>query len=157
MTNYKDLKILAIIPARGGSKAIPRKNIIKVAGKPLLHYTTNAAIESKFINRIILSTDDDKIARLGKQLGVEVPFIRPSKFAQDNTPTTEVIKHTLDFLKNNEDYSPDLIILLQPTSPLRKVLHIDDAFSNALPNPTLTQLLCVTSKYSETFVSSESK
>ena len=118
---------LGIIPARGASKGIPGKNIINVAEKPLLQYTIEAAQKSKFLNRVLLSTDDKKIAEVGKIFCVEVPFMRPTKLAQDDTPAIDVILHALDWLKQNDSYQPDAVVLLQPTSPLRTEKHIDKA------------------------------
>jgi len=121
------MEILGIIPARGGSKSIPHKNIKKIAGCPLLVYTCTAAKKSKCLSRVILSTDDGKIAEVGKKCGVEVPFMRPKLLAVDNTPTLPVILHALEFLRKKENYKPDIVILLQPTSPLRTAKHIDEA------------------------------
>jgi CMP-N,N'-diacetyllegionaminic acid synthase len=113
------MNILAIIPARGGSKGIPHKNIQKLAGKPLIYYSINSAKISKCFNKIIVSTDDEKIAKISKGFGAEVPFLRPKNISKDSSSTIEVIKHTLEFLKKNQNYIPDIIIVLQPTSPLR--------------------------------------
>lgn len=127
MSNKQKTKNLAIIPARGGSKGIPKKNIIKINEKPLIQYTIEVAKESKLIDRVIVSTDDDEIARISKKLGAEVPFIRPAELAKDDTPTFPVIKHALKWLKENENYTPDLIVLLEPTFPLRTVEKVDEA------------------------------
>lgn len=127
MSNKHKSKILAIIPARGGSKGIPKKNIININGKPLIHYTIEVAKESKLIDRVIVSTDDDEIAEISKKLGAEVPFIRPLDLATDDTPTFPVIRHALEWLKENENYMPDLIVLLEPTFPLRTVEKVDEA------------------------------
>lgn len=113
------MKILALIPARGDSKGIPNKNIQKIGGKYLIEYTINSAKRSKLIDKIIVSTDSKKIASISKKLGAEVPFLRPKKISIDKSPTIEVIKHTLGFLSNNQFYVPDIILLLQPTSPFR--------------------------------------
>ena len=93
---------LAIIPARGGSKAIKNKNIINLDGKPLIYYTIIEAQKSKLISRLVLNTDNKKIAAIGKNFGVEVPFLRPKKFAKDDSPLDDLIKHTLSFFKNKE-------------------------------------------------------
>lgn len=122
------MKILCIIPARGGSKGIPYKNIKPLNGKPLLQYTAEAAKNSKFINKIVLSTDDNNIAKIGINLGLEVPFIRTSFLAKDDTPSLPVFTNTLEELEKIDGYKPDLIIILQPTSPLRTTKHIDEAF-----------------------------
>ena len=119
-------KILGIIPARGGSKGIPGKNIRKLAGHPLLEYTVNAAKASKIIDRLILSTDSEEIADVGRILGIEVPFIRPGELAKDDTPMVPVLEHAVASLEQL-GWSPDIVVLLQPTAPLRKGQHIIDA------------------------------
>lgn len=121
------VEVLAIIPARGGSKGIPRKNIRKLAGRPLLAYTAEAALQSRLLNKIILSTEDDEIAQIGKDLGLEVPFMRPMKLAQDDTPSLLVFQHVLRELEKREAYIPDLVVILQPTSPFRTSRNIDEA------------------------------
>ena len=121
------MNILAIIPARGGSKGIPHKNIQNLAGKPLIAYTIIAAKKSKLIDKIVVSTDDKKIAKISEACGIEVPFLRPKNISKDNSSTIEVVKHTLEFLRTNQDYIPDMIIVLQPTSPLRTTRLIDNA------------------------------
>jgi len=115
----KSYKILAIIPARGGSKAIRRKNLQKLSGKPLIAHTIIAAKKTKSINKIIVSTDDKEIGKISKNNGAEVPFLRPKQISKDTSSIIEVIKHALKFLQENQSYVPDIIILLQPTSPLR--------------------------------------
>ena len=121
------MDILGLIPARGGSKSIPHKNIVPLAGRPLLAYTCDAALASKRLTRVILSTDDPSIAQVGKECGVEVPFMRPSELAEDDTPALSVIQHVLQVLMETESYRPDAVVLLQPTSPLRRPEHIDAA------------------------------
>jgi CMP-N-acetylneuraminic acid synthetase len=116
------LEILGIIPARGGSKGIPRKNLAPVLGRPLIAYTFDAARASKRLSRLILSTDDNEISALGRSFGIEVPFLRPPFLATDDTPMLDVIRHALSALPG---YSPDLVVLLQPTSPLRTSEDID--------------------------------
>ena len=120
-------EILSIIPARGGSKGIPRKNIKPLRSKPLLAYTVEASLKSQYITRHILSTDDDEIAKIGCDYGLEVPFMRPTHLATDNSPSIECFKHTLSQLKIQEDYEPDFLVILQPTSPLRTAIHVDEA------------------------------
>ena len=115
----KSYKILAIIPARGGSKGIRRKNLQKLSGKPLIVHTIIAAKKTKSINKIIVSTDDKEIGKISKNNGAEVPFLRPKQISKETSSTIEVIKHALKFLQKNQSYVPDIIILLQPTSPLR--------------------------------------
>ena len=118
--------IIAIIPARGGSKSVPRKNIRLLCGKPLIVYTIEAALSSKYIRRVIVSTEDLEIAEIAKECGAEVT-VRPSKLAQDDTPSLPVFKHVIKHLEEVDGFSPDIIVVLQPTSPLRTVGDIDGA------------------------------
>lgn len=120
------MKILGIVPARGGSKGIPGKNIRSLDGKPLIQYSVEAARSSNLVDRLILSTDSAEIAEVGKALGVEVPFLRPRDLAQDDTPMLPVLEHALQFVEM-EGWQPDIILLLQPTAPLRRAEHIQQA------------------------------
>ena len=120
-----DQKILALIPARGGSKRIPDKNIKALCGKPLISYSIISAKKSKNIDKVIVSTDDENIADISREFTAEV-IKRPKELAKDNTPTIEVVYHALDSLKK-ENYDPSIIVLLQPTSPLRNTEDIDNA------------------------------
>ena len=120
------MEILAIIPARGGSKGIPMKNLIKLNKKPLLEYSITSALNSKFITKTIVSTDNKKIANYSKKLNAEV-IIRPKKFATNTSKIEPVIEHSINFLKKNSNFIPDLIVLLQNTSPFRTSKHIDNA------------------------------
>lgn len=123
---YKSKSILAIIPARGGSKGVPGKNIRELSGKPLIAWTIEAALKSRYIDEAIVSTDDKKIASISKRHGVSVPFMRPSRFAADSTPMIEVVNHAIAWFEpHGQQY--DIIALLQPTSPLRSVEDIDMA------------------------------
>lgn len=121
------MNILGIIPARGGSKGIPRKNIIPLAGKPLVAYTCAAACASKKLTRSILNTDSPEIAEVGRKYGVDVPFFRPEHLAEDDTPILPVIQHAVGWLEKNVDFYADIVVLLQPTSPLRTAHYIDAA------------------------------
>ena len=121
------LKVLGIIPARGGSKGIENKNMAEAAGKPLIYYTIIEALKSKHLDRVILSTEDDTIIKYGKSLGIDVPFVRPAHLAKDDSSMFSVVEHTVNWLKENEDYTADAVMLLQPTNPLRTVKHIDGA------------------------------
>ena len=137
-------EILCIIPARGGSKSIPRKNLIEILDKPLISWTIEVAKASKFITRIIVSTDDDEIAQVSKFYGAEVPFIRPSKFAQDTSRDIEYHMHALNwFNKNEPSYKPFAIVNLRPTTPLREPKIIDEAISLFLENPEADSLRSV--------------
>lgn len=120
------MTIIALIPARGGSKRVRRKNIALCAGKPLLEWTAAAAHASRSVDRVILSTDDVEVAAFGKRAGLEVPFMRPDNISNDSAPMLPVLGHVLDWA---EDAGEDVeaLVLLQPTSPLRTADHIDDA------------------------------
>ena len=114
-----NLSVLAIIPARGGSKRIPGKNTRKLNEIPLIAYTIQAALATSAIERVIVSTDDQIIAKVALKYGAEVPFIRPVSLAQDGTPDQPVLCHTLDWLEENENYVPDIILHLRPTTPFK--------------------------------------
>jgi CMP-N-acetylneuraminic acid synthetase len=120
------MKILGLIPARGGSKGVPRKNIKLLNGKPLIQYTIDAAKKSKYLSRIIVSTDDLEIAEISRKLGIEVPFMRPKELSNDNTPTLDVIIHTISYF-NSIGNTFDGVCLLQPTCPFRTTEFIDRA------------------------------
>ncbi len=128
-------EILAIIPARGGSKGIPRKNIRNFAGYPLIAYSIAAGLKSELVTRVIVSTDDDEIAEVARENGAETPFMRPSLFAEDNTTDLPVFVHALKWLAENEDYHPDVVVQLRPTSPIRPLDCVDDAIRILLDNP----------------------
>jgi YrbI family 3-deoxy-D-manno-octulosonate 8-phosphate phosphatase len=129
------MHILALIPARGGSKSIPHKNIRPLAGVPLIAYSIAAALQSKSVTRTIVSTDDEDIARIARQFGAEVPFLRPAEFAQDNTLDYPVFTHALSWLNDHEDYQPDILVQLRPTSPLRPPGCVDQAIQILLDHP----------------------
>jgi CMP-N-acetylneuraminic acid synthetase len=118
------MRILGLIPARGGSKGVPRKNIRPLNGRPLLQYTTEAALQSRRLSRVVLSTDDPEIAEVGKLCGISVPFLRPPELARDDTPTLPVIQHAIRQLEP-ADGPYDAVCLLQPTHPLRRAEQID--------------------------------
>lgn len=123
---YKGKRILAIIPARGGSKGIPSKNIIDIYGKPLIQYSIECANNSKYIDRTIISTDDIKIKEVAESCGGDVPFLRPVELAQDTSKTIDCLVHAVNWLKENgEEY--DHLVLLQNTVPLRKGWQVDQA------------------------------
>ena len=124
-------KILGIILARGGSKGIKNKNIKLINGKPLIYWTIKSALKSKKLSKVILSTDSKKIALIGKKYNLNVPFIRPSKLAKDNTPSVDAIEHALNFLKKSgEEF--EFVVLLEPTSPLRSVQDIDKSINKII-------------------------
>jgi len=116
---------VGIIPARGGSKGIPRKNIKSLLGKPLIAYTIKTALRCSLIDRVIVSTDDEEIANVARKYGAEVPFMRPRHLALDTTPTLPVLQHAVSYIEENEGVVLDTVVLLEPTSPLRDVGYID--------------------------------
>jgi len=119
-------KILGLILARGNSKGIKEKNIAKLCGKPLIAWTIKSALKSKMLTDIVLSTDSVKIAKIGKKFGAQVPFLRPSKYSKDNTPSIDAIEHAIKWLRK-EGKNYNFIVLLEPTSPLRDHFDIDQA------------------------------
>ncbi|PYX44546.1 MAG: acylneuraminate cytidylyltransferase [Acidobacteria bacterium] len=128
MEKTSEHTVLGIVPARGGSKGISRKNIRLLDGEPLLAYTARAAQKSARLSRVLLSTDDAEIAATGKSVGLEVPFVRPSALAQDSTPMIEVVLHAIHWAESQGEHY-DAICLLQPTSPLRSAKTIDRCIS----------------------------
>lgn len=128
-------EVLAIIPARGGSKSIPRKNIKPFAGHPLIAYSIAAALQAEKVSRVIVSTDDPEIASVAREYGAEIPFRRPAELAQDSTPDLPVFKHALAWLEEHENYRPDLVVQLRPTTPVRPPNLIDSAIDLMLEHP----------------------
>ena len=128
-------EILAIIPARGGSKGIPRKNIRDFAGYPLIAWSIAAARQSSMVTRIIVSTDDEEIASTARSFGAETPFLRPAEFAQDQTTDLPVFEHALQWLAEHEKYHPDVVVQLRPTSPIRPRDCVDSAIRILLAHP----------------------
>lgn len=128
-------KVLALIPARGGSKSIPRKNIRSFAGHPLIAYSIAAGLAAEMVTRVIVSTDDDEIAQVSRQYGAQVPFMRPAEFARDETPDLPVFRHALEWLAEHDGYTPQIVVHLRPTSPLRRAWHIDQAVYRLIEQP----------------------
>jgi CMP-N-acetylneuraminic acid synthetase len=121
--------VLALVPARGGSKGVPRKNVAEITpGRTLLHYVAEAARHVARVDRVVLSTEDEEIAQVGRQAGLDVPFMRPRELAADDTPMLPVLRHALDQVMAG-GWTPEYVVLLQPTSPCRRWTHIDDALS----------------------------
>lgn len=135
--------ILGIIPARGGSKGIPRKNIIDLGGKPLIYYTIKAAKESGLLDRLVLSSEDEEIITIAKSLGVEVPFVRPAEYAQDHVGDQPVMQHALNQLKKLDGYQPDLVLYLKPTIPFRSGIDIENVIEK-LKNEEVDSVRTVT-------------
>lgn len=119
------VRVLGIIPARGGSKSIPRKNVALVLGQPLIYYTIRSAKQSKLLDAFIVSTDDEEIAGVARSLGADAPFLRPSELARDDSPDLEFMRHALEWLGRERGWQPEIIVNLRPTGPLRTGEDID--------------------------------
>lgn len=143
MSNNLDLRVLALIPARGGSKRITRKNIRNLDGQPLIAHTINDALASDVVDDTVVSTDDEEIASISKEWGANVPFLRPKELATDTSPTAPLVHHALNWLERNKDKIYDIIVLLQVTSPFRKPKDIDNAI-NILVNSNGDSLISIT-------------
>jgi len=131
------MNVLALIPARGGSKGIPRKNLKLMAGKPLIQHTVERALEATTLDRIVVSTDDAEIAEITRECGAEVPFMRPAELSGDTSPEWPMIEHCLDFLERAQGWKADLLVYLRPTVPQRRSEDIDEAVSTLLSRPDL--------------------
>jgi CMP-N-acetylneuraminic acid synthetase len=125
--NGNSPRVLAVVPARGGSKGIPRKNLQVLAGKPLVARAVEAGLAAQLVTRVLCSTDDAEIADAARAAGAEVPFLRPAQLAQDTSEDWPVFMHVLDWLAREQAWTPDIVVNLRPTSPLRRVEHVDDA------------------------------
>lgn len=136
-------EVLALIPARGGSKSVPRKNLLAVAGKPLIAYSIRHALECASVTRTIVSTDDAEIASVAVEFGADVPFYRPAEFATDFATDLDVFRHALEWLSEEEDYVPELIVHLRPTGPVRDVALIERAIALMLRHPEADALRSV--------------
>jgi CMP-N,N'-diacetyllegionaminic acid synthase len=132
----KNKQVLAIIPARGGSKGLPGKNIMELGGKPLISWTIHAAQKSKYIDRVILSSDDAEICATAGYYGCEVPFTRPEELATDAADSASVVLHALEQMERKDSF--DIIVLLQPTSPFRNERHIDEALEQFVDGDALS-------------------
>jgi CMP-N-acetylneuraminic acid synthetase len=137
------LEILGLITARGGSKSIPGKNIKPLAGKPLIHWTIDETRKSSLVSRLVVSTDDEAIRSVCLEAGAEAPFLRPPEFSGDASPHIDVMIHALDWLEKEQEYRPDYVLLLQPTSPFRNVEDIDGIIRMAHDNPEADALVGV--------------
>jgi len=121
--------VLGVVTARSGSKGIPGKNTRRLAGKPLIAYTIESAISSAVFDRLILSTDDDEAARIGRELGIDVPFMRPEALSRDDTPHLPVMQHAVEWMRVEQRYEPEWVMILMPTSPLRRAADIVGALA----------------------------
>jgi CMP-N,N'-diacetyllegionaminic acid synthase len=136
-------EVLALIPARGGSKSVPRKNIIPLMGKPMIAWAIEHALASKHITRIVVSTDDEEIAGIARACGAEVPFMRPAELALDRSLDIEFHHHAVEWLKTHENYVPDMVINLRPTPPSRSPSVIDQAIEAFAAHPEADSLRSV--------------
>ena len=127
--------VLALIPARGGSKSVPRKNVRQLAGHPLVAFSIAAALDARGVGRVLVSTDDEEIARIARAYGAEVPFLRPGELAGDETLDLPVVVHALEWLRENEGFQPEIIVQLRPTSPLRPKDLVDRGIEVLASNP----------------------
>jgi len=138
---YKDKTFLAIIPARGGSKGLPGKNIKELCGKPLIVWSIEAALKSKYLDEVMVTTDDKSIFDISKEYGASVPFLRPKELATDSSTSFDSVSHTIDFYKSHLGKEFDYIVLLEPTSPLRDTTDIDDAIEILLGSQKMSSIV----------------
>jgi CMP-N-acetylneuraminic acid synthetase len=138
-----DLRIMALIPARAGSKRVKDKNLRNLGGLPLIGHKIKVALESKYINRIIISTNSEEIKNIAESFGLSVPFLRPEEISGDDSTELEFHQHALNWLSENEKYIPDLIVNLYPTSPLVQSATIDLAIKKVIENPECDSLRSV--------------
>lgn len=137
------MKILALVTARGGSKRVPRKNIKDFLGKPLLAWTIEVALASRVLDRLVLTTEDEDIATVGKKFGAEVPFRRPAHLASDKSSSYDAVLHAMEWLEENQNYSPDWVVLLEPTAPARQPFHIQEAVKIIKERDDLDSLIAI--------------
>jgi N-acylneuraminate cytidylyltransferase len=140
----RGLKVLALIPARGGSKSVPRKNIRPVGGRPLIAWSIEHARRALLIDRVVVTTDDAEIADIARRWGAEVPFLRPADIAGDRSTDIEYHQHALRWLAGEEGYRPDLVVNLRPAMPVRRIATIDRAISTLAARPDADSLRSVT-------------
>jgi len=138
------MEILALVPARGGSKGVPRKNIKLLAGEPLIAYAIREARKSQFITRLMVSTEDEEIAKVANAHKAETPFLRPAELALDHVTDLPVFQHCLYWLEEHQAYTPDIVVHLRPTAPLRTSIHIDQAIKLLLDSPQADSVRTVT-------------
>lgn len=137
------MDILAVIPARSGSKSVVDKNIRPIGGIPMLAHSVRHALESKYITRTIVSTDSEKYAEIAREHGAEVPFIRPAEYSTDTALDIDVFYHALTFLRDNEGYVPELVVQLRPTYPVRRISDIDNIIKKMLDDPSIDSTRCI--------------
>lgn len=136
-------RVLALVPARGGSKSFPGKNVMPLKGKPMIAYSIQAAIESARIDRVVVTTDCPEIATISREHGAETPFLRPAELARDDSLDIEYLRHALEWLAENENYHPALVAILRPTEPIRRSSTIDQAIDTLVDHPEADSLRSV--------------
>ena len=137
-------EVLAVIPARAGSKSVPHKNIRKIGGKPMIAYSIEHALQSDWITRVIVSTDSEEYACIAREYGAEVPFLRPAEYATDTALDYDVFYHALTWLKEKENYVPEVVVQLRPTYPIRRISDIDGMIQMLLENPQADSVRSIT-------------
>ncbi len=141
--SLSNLNVLGLVPARGGSKGLPRKNILPLAGRPLLAHSIDHGIKSKYVNKLVCTTDDEEIAELAREHGAEVPFIRPAALATDDQDDSGFTVHAIEWLRDNANWAADIVILLRPTSPIRDINDIDRALEILHQNPDAHSIVSI--------------
>ena len=136
-------EVLAIIPARSGSKSVKDKNIRMINGKPMMAYSIGHALQAECIDRVIVSTDSGKYAQIAREYGAEVPFLRPAEYATDMALDIDVFEHALRYLEENEGYMPELVVQLRPTYPVRKISDIENMVKYMRDNPDIDSIRCI--------------
>ncbi|MEZ5751843.1 MAG: acylneuraminate cytidylyltransferase family protein [Paracoccaceae bacterium] len=136
-------RVIALVPARSGSKGLPNKNIRPLMGKPLLAWPIEAALASRFVDKVVLSTDSEAYAEIGRKHGADVPFLRPAELASDTSPSIDFILHAIDFFEERGEKF-DILVLLEPTSPMTEASDIDAAIAALCASPSLTAAVGVT-------------
>ena len=136
-------EVLAIIPARSGSKSVKDKNIRMINGKPMMAYSIGHALQAECIDRVIVSTDSGKYAQIAMEYGAEVPFLRPAEYATDTALDIDVFEHTLRYLEENEGYMPELVVQLRPTYPVRRISDIENMVKYMRDNPDIDSIRCI--------------
>lgn len=137
------MEVLGLIPARSGSKSVIDKNIREINGKPMIAYSIEHGLASRYVNRVIVSTDSRKYAEISKKYGAEVPFLRPAEYATDTSLDLEVFEHALNWLKENEGYCPDIVVQLRPTYPIRRVEDIDRMIEMMRDDRSIDSIRCI--------------
>lgn len=137
------MEVLAVIPARSGSKSVVDKNIRLIGGKPMIAHSIKHGLDSKLINRVIVSTDSEKYAEIAKEYGAEIPFIRPAEYATDTALDFDVFYHALTFLRDKEGYIPDIVVQLRPTYPIRRISDIDNMIKYIAEHKEVDSMRCI--------------